>query len=240
MKPVRWILVLCFGALVATLGLNPRLRPEPSWKGHSLTEWLDAWDTNLRAAAFDTNNGWPPGKFPPSALTDDQIDDAVHGMGKRALPFLLKWAEAKPSVFETGVNPLLERLPWIQFRFESSDRKQSVACRGFQRYGTDAQPLLPELIRMSHSTNYSMRMMAYECAFFTRPPREIFLSLADQALEDKAAGCEEMAAQWMMERFPQEAEKRGLRTRFPEHWHGGEQSKEASSATDGPKAPTPL
>jgi hypothetical protein len=239
MKLLRWMPVFCFGALVAALCLNPRLRPEPSWKGHSLTEWLDAWDTNLRANAFDTNNGWPPGKFLPSEFTDNQIREAVHGIGDRALPLLLRWAEAKPSVLETRVNPFLARLPWIQFRFAPSDGRQCVACLGCMRYGTNAQPLLPELIRLSHSKDFAMRMVAYECAFFTRPPKEVFLPLADQALQDKAADCEDMAAQWMVQRFPEEAAKRNLRARFPEFYEVLADPKTETTVKDEVRANTP-
>lgn len=85
-------------------------------------------------------------------------------------------------------------------------------------YGTTAQPLLPWLTKMSRSTDANTRLLAYEAAFFTRPEREVFLPLADRALQDTAAGCDDMAAQWMVTRFPEEAAKRNLRSRFPQFY----------------------
>ncbi len=231
MRLARWILIVCLGALVVALCLNPRLRPEPSWKGHSLSEWLDAWDTNLR---------WPDENPPRSGFTDEQIDEAVQGIGDRALPFLIKWLQAKPGMLETRLSPLLARQQWIRYRFLSADERQRVACNGFQCYATNAQSLLPELIKLRHSQDRSLRVMAYQSAFFTRPPKEIFLPLADQALQDRAADCEDMAVQWMVERFPEEAEKRNLRSRFPGYYEDMAGAKQKASANDQPALDTPL
>ena len=82
-------------------------------------------------------------------------------------------------------------------------------------YGTDAQPLLPELIELSHSRDANVRALAYEGAFFTRPPREIFLPLAARALEEQDWNVRAMAAQWLRERFPADAELLGLGSRLP-------------------------
>ena len=74
--------------------------------------------------------------------------------------------------------------------------------------------MLPELIRLSYSCDTDIRLLAYEAAFFTRPDRELFLPLAARALNEEDGRINVMAAQWMSECFPFEAEKAGLRDRF--------------------------
>jgi hypothetical protein len=76
--------------------------------------------------------------------------------------------------------------------------------------------LLPWLIRLSHNPDPDVRMSAYVAAFFVQPPEDVFLPLADRAMRDTAAGCGQAAAQWMTQRFPEQARKRGLPVRSTE------------------------
>ena len=106
------------------------------------------------------------------------------------------------------MNAQFTKLRWVRFRFavDSTDYR-ALAESGFMYYAAEAQPLLPWLIELSHSPDARTRMAAYEAAFFTRPEKAVFLSLAERALRDRAARCQAMAAQWMVERFPEEAAK---------------------------------
>ncbi len=179
---------------------------EPSWKGRSLSKWLDAYDCNLR---FD------PGDGRRSGFSDAEIEQALNGIGLAALPMMYDWLTMKPSRWKEWGNRQLNRAHWIQFRLkDDAPDWQGRAETGFMYYGTNAQPLLPKLLQLSHSRDPELRMVAYEAAFFTRPDREIFLPLATQALKEKDAGDQGMAAQWMVQRFPDDAEKAGLRSRF--------------------------
>jgi len=64
-----------------------------------------------------------------------------------------------------------------------------------------------ELIELSRSVEFEHRLLAYEAACFTLPPREIFLPLATRALSEPDAGVRAMATQWLYERFPADAEQ---------------------------------
>jgi len=187
------------------------LRPpsEPVWKGHQLSEWLEAYDANLR---FDEEDGRH------SRFSDEEIAAAVAGIGPAALPCLRDWITTKPSRVKPWLNRWLVYLPCGNFRCSEDRDWQCLAETGFMAFGATAQPLLPELIRLSHSRDADMRMVAYEAAFFTRPEREVFLPLARRALAEEDGGINVMAAQWMSERFPVEAEQAGLRDRFPQYF----------------------
>lgn len=221
MKRRRVILSVGLIGLLAALITTSRLAPpEPVWKGHRLSEWLDFYDSSLR---FETNDG----RHPP--FTDDEIAGALDGIGTNALPFLRRWLMAKPDRLRTWCNRRLMNLGLGRCQFavdETSD--DSLAETGFQYYGAAAQPLLPWLLELSHSADAHTRMIAYEAAFFTCPEKSVFLPLADRVLADQAANCEDMAAQWMIERFPEEAARRDLPMRFPQFQEAARTEDEVS------------
>jgi hypothetical protein len=179
---------------------------EPSWKGHRLSEWIDAFDSHGR---FDD------GDYRRSAFSDEEIDRALRGIGPAGLPSLGYWLTAKPGWLKLRLNQQLQRQHWILFRLGDDRDLQILAETGFLAYGTNAQPLLPVLIKLSHNRDSELRMAAYGAAFSIRPDKEIFLSLAFRALKEEDKHIQAMAAQWMVERFPDEAEKSGLPSRFP-------------------------
>lgn len=186
--------------------LYPTEPPEPTWGNLRLSEWLEAYDASLR---FEVDDGRHP------TFTDAEIAAALDGIGTNALPCLQRWLLMKPNRFKSWCNIQLLKLrwllPWCSLSFgEETQNYQRIAETGFMYYQHEARPLLPWLIQLSQSHDADLRGFAYEAAFFMRPDRDIFLPLADQALQDPAAGCDEAAVQWMAERFPKEALKRGF------------------------------
>ncbi len=194
-------------AILLGLAVCVSLPREPVWNGHRLSEWLDAYDTNNR---FELGDGRR------STLSDGEIAEAFVGIGDRALPCLRRWLTEKPSSMNQWLNRMLGRQSWIRFRFDEGRDLQYVAVTGFMVYGTDAQSLLPELIALTLNSDPDIRMRAYTAAFFTLPSRETFLPLAHRALRDSEKGTSEMAASWMKTRFPADAEKADLRSKFPQ------------------------
>ena len=200
-------LALVGGALALLLPPQPR---EPVWNGHRLSEWLDMYDCSLR---FDVGDV----RHPP--FTDAEIAQALDGIGTNALPFLQAWLLESPGRVKPWLNIQLNRLSWVHFRFALNEPNySSFSETGFMYYGERARPLLPWLIKLTRSPNADTRLAAYEAAFFARPEKEIFLPLADQALHDPEAGCAGMAAQWMVERFPNEGVRRNLQSLYPQFY----------------------
>jgi len=182
--------------LVIWLVLASRPTPEPVWQGHPLSEWLDAFDCHLRFEVGDGRRG---------LFSDAEIDQALQGIGQAALPIMYDWLTSKPARWKEWCNVQLNRLPmtWTRFRFQNDALDlQCLAETGFMYYGTNAQPLLPALIKLSHNMDPELRMAAYEAAFFTRPNEEIFLPLASRALKEDDKDVQAMARQWQEERFP--------------------------------------
>lgn len=198
------------GLLIALLvALVNLLLPEsePLAHGHSLSEWLDAYDSHSRFDEGDSRR---------SQFSDEQIAEALETIGPAALPFLYEWLTAKSARWRSWCNQQLARQTWIRFRFrDEAVFRRSWAETGFMYFGPAAQPLLPRLIQLSQSRDPENRLLAYEAAFFTRPAREVFLPLAQRALKEPDRDVQEMAAGWMVGRFPDVAEQAGLRQRFP-------------------------
>jgi len=113
------------------------------------------------------------------------ISQALDGIGARALPVLLRWAKGNG---------------W------------GIALTGFRYYGTNALPLLPELDKQMHSPVAETRKWAYGFAFFSRPPKGLFIPIAGRALMETDTNVQTMAVTWMALRFPDEAVKRGLKS----------------------------
>ncbi len=181
---------------------------EPVWRGHALSQWLDAYDSNLR---------FTDDRAPRSGFSDEEIEQALISIGDRAFPFLIKWLPIKTdNGWRWHVDAWLFRTGLLRFFSDVPEAKdwQGRAINGFMFYGTNALPLLPDVDRLTRSHDADTRMVAYEAAFFSRPPKELFLPIADRALKENDTNYQAMAAQWMIERFPEEADKRGLRSRY--------------------------
>lgn len=190
-------------AMMASGILWWQTRAEPSYGGQTLSEWLDAYDTNLR---FDEEDG-------RRRFTDAQIERALQVIGDRAWPQLLKWVRARDLPHQGTLNTWLDRQRWIRFRFIPAIEQQCTASTGFMFYGSRTKPLQRALIRMTYDRDPAQRIIAYECFYFSRPERDVFLPVAIRGLQEPAVA--EMTAQWLAERFAEDAERLAIRNRFP-------------------------
>jgi hypothetical protein len=126
---LRNLLILVVAALAGVVALGYLLPGEPYWKGRPLSAWIEAFDTNLR---------FPDDGPLRSGFSDEEIEQALEGIGPRALPSLLEWTKAKPGHLGDRLNALLDRERWIRFRFVSVARRHSWAGTGFQAYSSAA------------------------------------------------------------------------------------------------------
>jgi hypothetical protein len=161
------------------------------------------------------------GRHPP--FSDEEIDAALDEIGASALPYLKRWLVYHPSPGSRWWNGLLARLHVRAFQFAERDYAL-LAEVGFQYYAQEAQPHLPLLVELTRSADPYTRMLAYEAAFFTRPGRDVFLPIADRALHDPAAKSAGAAAQWMIERFPEEAGRRNLKAHYSQFYSSAQET----------------
>ncbi len=80
-------MILLIAALVIWAAMAVHHTSKPSYQGHRLSEWLDAFDDSLR---FDEGDG-------RRKFSDVEIRTALSAIGDRAFPQLMKWVRAKDS-----------------------------------------------------------------------------------------------------------------------------------------------
>ncbi len=207
-RKTRSVLALTIGVLCVACLLIVMVRPlrEPVWQGHRLSEWLIAYDADGPfTPQFST------GAAAPFRATTVEIEEALDGIGADALPCLRYWLTAQPGRVSRVMNWVLERQYWIEVRFADEHRYRLLARTGFEAFNKMAQPLLPELIQLTGSPDTDTRMWAFQAAFLTEPDREVFMRLFDRATTSSNLLSFQLARHWMLQRFPADAEKAGIR-----------------------------
>ena len=164
---------------------------EPVYQNRRLSEWLDAYSSNL---------SFTDEQPPRSGFKDEQIFEALNAIDLKALPHLLRWVQARDSQLSKKLNAMLGRQPWIRFRFAAAIEQQCLAERGFMFYGPSARAVRPTLKKMTLSEDPRERDLGYEGFFFTRPEAHEFLPVAYRALREPDTNTQAMAAQWIIER----------------------------------------
>jgi hypothetical protein len=223
---MKHIVALALATVIAVFVLWTALlsyqSQEPRYANHRLSEWVDAFDTNQRFSDEIS---------PRSGFTDEEIHKALDAIGEKACPFLMKWLQEKPSPLKDKLNNFLNYHAWTHFiHFRFSPSRVSLAESGFQYYGTVTKTLQPRLIRMTLSQDADRRLCGYEAFYFSRPDKDVFLAVAYRGLSESDSGIRTMTAQWLVERFPEEAERAGVRHQYPQYYSlANEQTNAASS-----------
>jgi hypothetical protein len=155
-----WIFLLAAAACVAVaifVALVWSREREPEYKGRKLSAWI-------RGAS------WGPPSRP--VLVNESADqaerrEAVHHIGTNALPYLLKWIEAcEPPKQNSELDSVAMKVmtkatavSWLQYRSRKFYRACDAAW-GIDFVGAEASPAVPELVRLSHSTNSMVAQLA--------------------------------------------------------------------------------
>ena len=160
MKRGAWVAIT---GLLACLAVFLALRPaaDPSYQGKTLSEWID------RAAS----DGGAWGRRAPKAL-----EQAVSHLGPRALPVLVRKIGDERWLKQYSLFKLQRRLPRFVLSshfFATLERKVAddemraqsrsfVAARALASLGTNAEPALPELMRLLGKQNSFVSYSARE------------------------------------------------------------------------------
>lgn len=135
------ILLACAVALVALGALLLPRKPEASYQGRTLTEWLDDY-------YFDSR------KRIEVDLPQTEAYFALSAIGTNALPTLLRWVEHEPSPwgerlrsFAASLPPPLANLSFVRTLAQSGHRPFAWV-QAFQVLGLDANGAVPELTRL--------------------------------------------------------------------------------------------
>jgi hypothetical protein len=170
---------------------------EPAWQGRPFSFWLDEWETHQRLG---------PGYCKEPVA---RVQSALDSIGTNALPQLIRWVEAEELPLRTRMNTFLQGQSWVSFRFQTALEKHCLAESGFCYFGQTAKPLQPALLELIRNERLdSDRYQRFCCAFFfTGPEKATFLPLCRTALCGPNNLLRSIAAQWIVELYPEEARR---------------------------------
>ncbi|MDB6058215.1 MAG: hypothetical protein JWO95_2059 [Verrucomicrobiales bacterium] len=158
----RWkILLLAACGLIAVVAVCffSLREKEPSYNGRTLSEWLERYNNSSEQT---------DGHSVQAAETAAQ---AVRAIGTNGVAVLLQWTVAKTPIIDglgNGFRKLPDRLRKSFVKIDhalinaSAQTKHQYVEQGFEVLGTNAAPMLPDLMRVFNNvTNVDdMRMMA--------------------------------------------------------------------------------
>jgi len=138
--------VLAALALLAWLTFHSS---EPSYKGKSLSAWLEQARRNNEVQ---------------NALQDVYLDTpsarAVRAMGKHALPTLIRMAHTGDTPLRKSLIDLSTQYNWFPLHPEPFENIQMKTAYGFLVLGPEAKPALPALISMLTDRAPEVRVLA--------------------------------------------------------------------------------
>jgi hypothetical protein len=123
---------------------------EPRYQGRRLSAWADI----LAQPLYDEEpNAQVAQELRANA---DQAADAIRHVGKRALPYALKWSYAKDSAFKEKFNEWAGTIHLFgaqitelyEIHFHSADELNYRSVQVFKALGPAAAPAIPALIKM--------------------------------------------------------------------------------------------
>lgn len=133
----RSILLVVFLSIALLLGLLIWLKqlPNPTYKGRSLTEWLD----DLEAGPFGT---------PQVEQQYDAAREALYAIGEAAVPRLLHLMEQRDSKIELALIKLATKQRVIRITFRNEQARHWLADERFSAVREKGESAVPRLIRM--------------------------------------------------------------------------------------------
>jgi hypothetical protein len=150
--------LLIVGVLAAVPWFKER---EPEYNGKKLSQWLDQYEF------YDG---------PDQAQREREAANAVHQIGQRGLPWLVKWTTTpRPPDWRYRVAYSIDRRtrrllnwsfrdnnPGFWFLDYEGELRRQVGLSGFEILGAEARPAVPELSQIAQNANraraYSAQM----------------------------------------------------------------------------------
>lgn len=120
-----------------------RSKPEPTYRGRTLGEWVDAYA-----------GGPPSDTIPFNEILAKRKEEAeaIRKIGTNALPHLIKWIEYEPPGWRTRIYTNYPRIArWLEgarIRDKQREARAEATERTISLFGRDAERAIPELTRL--------------------------------------------------------------------------------------------
>ena len=200
------IILISIGVLFAgLLAVFLAHTAEPSYQGHTLSEWVNA--------AWIKSPAMRPTKFYATPL---EAVVAIKSIGSNAIPTLLRWSQLKPSTMKSRLNSLLDRQRLVTFRFETVANRQIMAGIAFNVLGTDALPAVTALEKILQRGDLMGRLEALDCLVSIDAGTGQLLPVFLRALHNSDPAIQRSAARYLGTTYPADADRAGAFKLFPE------------------------
>jgi HEAT repeat protein len=142
-----WLVVAVLAVVLGLAAMFLWTPSEPSFKGKSLSHWLEAYQI-----PFMTTNGlWRNGK--PIGADDEtptryEADAAFEAIGTNAIPTLLRLIQHRDSRRGYWQFSLAHKAPFFRIVRISAHSPNNEALMAFRALGTNAGPAVPQLMEI--------------------------------------------------------------------------------------------
>ena len=212
MKRIRFVIALVVVLVLGCLALACFRAREPRYQGRTLSEWIEDGDKAYNNFIGDPNNN----PFHPE--TDPAWQAArvgVQKIGRDAIPFLVRWAQAKDSTLKVKVMDWFDEHSAFHFKIKPAYYYQNKAYFGFRLLESESKPSWPVLFEWASSTNLERRPWAFACLAGINPDKETFLPVLIRFVHDPDNNIQVFAAKVFKDRYPRDAKAAGVYELFP-------------------------
>jgi hypothetical protein len=159
-KTLRLTGILFSALLLGVLGTHKFSRPEPSYQGRTVHQWLY------------------------EELDNGKKERAIQHLGTNAISTLVAMVGFRESPKMKRVNEFLQSQSLSFLRPQTSGTENYLGKRGFDFLGTNAISAGPQLTRLALNTNLTVRITALSALVSIDPSRETLRRSINEILRD--------------------------------------------------------
>jgi hypothetical protein len=199
MNRLRIVTVLALVVVLGCLAFAFFSDREPRDQGRTLCDWIENAQPQFYAhGSRETNLVWQNSR------------QAVKQMAPGAIPFLLKWIQAKDSPLKTHLTLWLRQHPFLHLRITDDDQLHKRAMIGFALLENGGKPAWPTLSQWTESPDPERRFWAFDCLIESQADKETLLPVLKRLSHDPDTLIHDYAARQFRQRYPEEASAAGI------------------------------
>ncbi len=207
MNRLRLIIVLALVVVLSCLFIVIFRAGEPRYQGRTLTEWIKIGQ--IGDLHYTVAHGGENVHLETDPLWQ-QTSHALKQMAPDAIPILLKWTQAKDSMFKKEIVKWSNQLRFFNFHIKRAVEYRSMAVVGFRLLGDDARPAWPALTRLTADKDSGIRNWAVQCLAASMHDKDALMKILARGIKDPDPGVQYTAKWWFHNLYPTDAEAAGI------------------------------
>jgi hypothetical protein len=126
--------------------------PEPRYKGHPLSDWLNGYSWSAGSGPRTTTTAPKYGftAHPTLEAGWDESDLAIRSIGTNAIPTLLRMLCVRDTKTKIAFIKMLAKQKFVAINYTPAESQNFAAEMGFRKLGAPAVIAIPDLIKIYH------------------------------------------------------------------------------------------